>query len=378
MFSKNRKDKKISCLLILSMMVSILLSACSQAEETTAVSDTTAASTTTAQETTDDTTAEDTDATDNVSQLANSSDDFPSWFESTNGELEGMDEYMVLRSETHQDQIITDIGTIEDEDVRNAAQSYSDEGYTLFDDGGVSYYGDREYGFCHGFSGQIISNGVLKNISVWKMNETLYNYFVLGINVYWNADEGALEDDGTCIRRYLENTYTSFGDEYHYYACYEFNRETGLMTCYEESDNPDNWSIFVVPEFEYDDPELEILAQNCLDEGLCIQRYGSPDVTSLEYDISLGFEAASEDMFIDIYYSDEDTFNAYFYEGRIVEWDTEDYEVEDDGTVIRYYNYEYGMVYEYDRDAGRVIELTCYDRNNRESLEDAMDIIYGN
>lgn len=378
MFSKNRKDKKISCLLILSMMVSILLSACSQAEETTAVSDTTAASTITAQETTEGTTAEDTDATDNVSQLANSSDDFPSWFESTNGELEGMDEYMVLRSELRSSQVITDISTLDDVDVRSAAQAYYDEGYTLYDCGGVSYYGDLEYGFCHGFTGQIIVDGVLKNISVWKMNETLYNYFVLGVNVYWNPDEGALEDDGTCIRRYLENTYTSFGDEYHYYACYEFNRETGLMTLYEEDNNPGNWVITVVPEFEYDDPELEMLAQNCLDSGFSIQRYGSPDVTALEYDITLGFEAASEDMFVDVFYMDEDTFNQYYVEERIENWHSDEYEVEDDGTVIRYYQLEYGMVYEYDRDAGRAIELSACDCNSRESLEDAMDIIYGN
>ena len=378
MFRYNGKAKKVSCLLILSMMVTILLSACSQTEETTAAIDTTTAATTTVQETTEDTSADAAEATDNDAQPSDINVDLSSDFVSTYGELEGMDEYMVLRSETHQNQIITDISTIEDEDVRNAAQSYSDEGYTLFDDGGVSYFGDREYGFCHGFSGQIISNGVLKNISVWKMNETLYNYFVLGINVYWNADEGALEDDGTCIRRYLENTYTSFGDEYHYYACYEFNRETGLMTLYEEDNNPGNWVITVVPEFEYDDPELEMLAQNCLDSGFSIQRYGSPDVTALEYDITLGFEAASEDMFVDVFYMDEDTFNQYYVEGRIENWHSDEYEVEDDGTVIRYYQLEYGMVYEYDRDAGRAIELSACDCNSRESLEDAMDIIYGN
>lgn len=379
MFRYNGKAKKVSCLLILSMMVTILLSACSKTEETTAAIDTTTAATTTVQETTEDTSADAAEATDNDAQPSDINVDLSSDFVSTYGELEGMDEYMVLRSETHQNQIITDISTIEDEDVRNAAQSYSDMGYTLFDCGGVSYFGDLEYGFRTGFSGEMIDDGVLKDISVWKMNETLFNYFILENGVYWNADEGAYEDDGIYIRRYLENNYTDdHGEPRHYYACYEFNRETGIMTIYSESDNPDNWVIYIVPEFEYDDPELEVICQNCLDAGFGIQRYGSPDVTALEYDISLGFEAATEDLFIDVYYMDEDTFDQYYCEERIEYWPVEDYEVEDDGTVIRYYNFADGMVCEYDRDAGRAIELYSFSGRSRASLEEAMDIIYGN
>ena len=380
MYRFKRTKRSVSCLIILSMMLSGVLTSCSQTQETSAVSETTAATTDTTEETTTEESETEEDDVYQDDHDDDYSDGLPSWFESTNGELEGMDEYMSLRTEHWTDQVITDTDVIEDEQVREAAQGYSDQGYTLFDCGGVSSFGDLEYGFRNGFSGQGLDNGVLKNISVWKMNETLFNHFILETNVYWNPDEGAYEDDGVFMRRYLEKDYIDeFGDPHHYYCCYEFNRETGLFTFYEEDDNPGNWVIHIVPDFEYDDPELEEIAQNCIDAGCSIRRIGSPDVTALDYDISLGFEAQSEDLSVYVYYMDEDTFNEYFYEGQIEEWYSDEYEVEDDGTVIRYLMGDSNTAYEYDRDSGRAIYIMDWSASGStsEGLSDTLDTING-
>lgn len=346
------------------MILSGSIGACSKAEETTSA---TAASGTTEAETSAEETTSEPEATTSFvyePQLY-------AGFESTNGALEGQSEYMKPRYEVVWDKTyeIDDISSIEDEDVRAAAQDYADRGYTLYTVFDSGTYGDIEYEFCVGFEAELIEGDVLKTVSVWKMNETLFDYFILERAVYWDEDEGTLEDDGTVIRNYLDNE--------RYYHCFEFNRDTGLMTCFVENSDPDQWNSHIVNSERFRDDNVRALAESCLENGFGFSAIGDPDVTANDYDISLGFRGSTGGYndcgwYIEVYTTDEDTFNEYWVEGMIEYED--DYEVKDDGNLITYYVFDYEEVIQYDRETGIVIILMDCNMDNEASSRDYLDL----
>ena len=150
-------------------------------------------------------------------------------FVSSNGELEGQMDYMVecpdwetiAFEEYPDDPYITDFSVIEDEDLRAAAQSYADQGYIITDPavdqefGGA--LGDIEYQFSNGFTASYESGNYYAYVSVYKMNETLFDFFLVNYN-YMDDPSVTVTADGTVIR---------YGDDEFYV---EFNRETGIGT----------------------------------------------------------------------------------------------------------------------------------------------------
>ena len=290
------------------------------------------------------------------------------YFVSSNGELEGQDEYMVLCTpENCTMPSMIDINEIEEDDLRALAQSYADEGYYILDRLSPQNYGDYEYTFCRGFSGQCIVDGVMKEISVWKMNETLFNYFVLGHGVWWNDGEGSYSDDGTCITRSIENNYQGN----HFYACFEFNRDTGIMTFYAEDTNPDNWSMLYVGPTLHGDEDINEWLASCNELGY--QTYAGDigdnewidyEWEGEEYQIMVGFESlyVDDDIMITIRVlkMDEDCFDNAVVE-RLSN-DPADLEVTDDGNTVRYLEMSYGggTVYEYNRDTGVAVIYECW------------------
>ena len=364
----NNKITKSVAVAICMMMLTGSLAACDGSSKTetssgTTTSEVTVEVTTTETEETEETASSEEDTLSDEEQGGYTFDLGPD-FVSTNGELEGMDEYMILCSEDDwsRPSMITDLNDIEDEDLRELAQSYEDEGYTIIDRLSPQNYGDYEYTFCRGFSGQMIDDGTMKEISVWKMNETLFNYFVLGRGVWWNDDEGSYSDDGTVIKRYREFE----SAENHNYACFEFNRDTGIMTFYYEDTNEDNWHLLFVNETIHGDEDINAVLAACYELGYQIMprdigedEWIDYEWEGEEYQLMVGFEALySEEgvcITIRVFKMDEDCFeNAVV--GRF-NMGTPDFEVVDDGTVIRYIDVEYGggYVYEYNRDTGVAI-----------------------
>lgn len=291
------------------------------------------------------------------------------WFVSSNGELEGQDEYMVLCTPENctYPSMITDLNEIEEDDLRALAQSYADEGYSILDRLSPKNYGDYEYTFFRGFSGQCIVDGTMKEISVWKMNETLFSYFVIGHGVWWNDDEGSYCDDGTCITRSIENNYQGN----HFYACFEFNRDTGLMTFYSEDTNEDNWSLLFVAPYLHGDEDINAWLTACNEHHYQIMardigenEWIDYEWEGEEYQIMVGFESlySNDDLLISIRVlkMDEDCFDNAVVE-RLSN-DPGDLEVTDDGNTVRYLEMSYGggYVYEYNRDTGVAVIYECW------------------
>ena len=148
-------------------------------------------------------------------------------FVSSNGELEGQMDYMTEApdwenmdySDYPDDPYITDLSVIEDEDIRAVAQSYMDQGYRICDPAVDQEYGgaagDTEYQFTNGFTASFEDGNYYSYVSVYKMNETLFDFFFVDYN-YMNDPEIPVTDDGTVVR---------YGDEE---FDVEFNRETGI------------------------------------------------------------------------------------------------------------------------------------------------------
>lgn len=381
----NNKITKSVAVSICMMILTGSLAACDGYSKTetssgTTTSEVTVEVTTTETEETEETSSSEEDTLSDEEPEENTFD-LGTDFVSTNGELEGMDEYMILCSEDDwsRPSMITDLNDIEDEDLRELAQSYEDEGYTIIDRLSPQNYGDYEYTFCRGFSGQMIDDGTMKEISIWKMNETLFNYFVLGRAVWWNDGEGSYSDDGTVIKRYREFE----SAENHNYACFEFNRDTGIMTFYCEDTNEDNWQLLFVNETIHGDEDINAVLAACYVLGYQIMPRDIGDDEWIdyewegeEYQLMVGFEALYVDdgvcITIRVFKMDEDCFeNAVVGRFSI---GSPDFEVVDDGTVIRYIDVEYGggYVYEYNRDTGVAIIYNSWFDNVGEDVDPDM------
>ena len=152
---------------------------------------------------------------------------YSSSFQSTNGELEGQMDYMMPYPDDidwdsmPEEWDIGDLNKIEDEEIRAIAQSYQDDGYTISDpeldiEFGTGF-GDAEYMFFDGFNAYKDDGNTYSYYYVYRMNETLFNYYF----VEWNCfEEESITDDGTVIR---------YGEDDNYV---EFNRDTGIGILY--------------------------------------------------------------------------------------------------------------------------------------------------
>ena len=109
----------------------------------------------------------------------------------------------------------------EDEDIRELAQSYADEGYCIHDPEKDRQYGnafgDGEYQFSTGFTAHRVQDDSEEFISIYKMNEVLFNYFLVD---YYDMGDATYTDDGTVIRYSYDDYYV------------EFNRDTGMGCIY--------------------------------------------------------------------------------------------------------------------------------------------------
>jgi len=148
-------------------------------------------------------------------------------FVSTNGELEGQLDYMILIPDCNsldweaypEDDSLQDINSIEDADIRALAQEYIDNGYKVQDPAlmreyGMCFLGDGEYMFSNGFYAVNIGDSSTTTVHVFKMNETLFDYFLVG-NMCCGS-EIIENDDGVVI---------SYDNEFQHI---EYNRDTGI------------------------------------------------------------------------------------------------------------------------------------------------------
>ena len=305
----------------LSIMTAGVIGGCSATEETTSEE-------TSSEETTVETTTEET---------------------TTTSAQEVVVENMRPRtpSETNLHYIYSDLNDIEDEETRELAQSYADEGFVIYDQIGPERYGDNDLEFSTGFSAECITENGWTHIIIWKMSEEQYEYYILDRAVWWGPEEGDLEDDGTVITRSLYNP-TS-----HFEAYFEYNRDTGFMTFCEVEPRSEYWPLF--PE-DIEDPELYARAIECIECGYVL----APGNNTENYESISGgtcgeqFQYYDGEMHVEYTVMGEDVFNAisspdYCYSGGANE-------MSDDGNVVtRTYYDEYGnisWIYEYDRTTG--------------------------
>ena len=252
---------------------------------------------------------------------------------STHGELEGQTDYMVLASDYADAngiprRIIEDTSEIEDPDVRELAEAYLAQGYSIYDQEAElacwQSMGDGEYMFKYGFYATLYTDDSFTDLWVYKMNETLFDYFVKidvpGVEV---------EDDGTVIR-YIKNYYNGS-------TVAEFNRETGFGSVMSTSD------LTVSSYLNGDLSVIESEAVRTAAEDYASQGF---DIYYLEVMSSYGycFEFADypyadgisvmswdEPYYqYDIFEIDEDLFETVIASGELGEETSRD----DDGTVI--------------------------------------------
>lgn len=271
-------------------------------------------------------------------------------FESTNGELEGQDEYMRLRMDMGQERhfIYDDLDEIEDPDTRALAQSYADEGYIVYERTGMPRWGDIQYEFSNGFGAQYMDGQTCIIVIVERMNETLYNHY---FHDHWSPDEGEIFDDGTV------SGYRYFNEGSGYSICYEFNRETGFLICTEEEIRPEYWPMDP-GDIDFENEVLEAYALACVDAGYILEECDNIDMYNSmadgEFTCSEGFAFWNGDALVEYVAMEE----GMFYAISSPEWRYMggDYYTEDDGTVVTVtYENEDGspvFVFIYDRDTG--------------------------
>ncbi|MBO4242591.1 MAG: hypothetical protein IKT14_07215 [Clostridiales bacterium] len=140
--------------------------------------------------------------------------------------IEGAEEYIVAidwdninYDNLPDDWTLQDINTIEDEELRNTAQSYIDQGFTV-DDPALDQqygfaYGDGDYMFNQGFTAYKETQTSYEAVAVYRMNEALFEDFYTSY-----VDASQRTDDGTIVRVGADDCYV------------EFNRDTGIGTYY--------------------------------------------------------------------------------------------------------------------------------------------------
>ncbi len=370
---RSRSVAAVTSIIVVMVMITCVLNACSSPEET-APEETTAQ--TTAATTVEETTAE-TSETSEEEEYG----DLPS----TNGELEDQLEYMVLVSDYPCDETlylvtIDDLSDIEDLDIRAVAETYSEQGYDIYDqenelNKGRSL-GDGEYMFKYGFYATYsyysddFEYYESNEVWVYKMNEELFDYFMIDYMssqdfCSFDKPRDTVEDDGTVIR------YTDSLSG----ATAEFNRETGigslLMTSSWGGDTIENEDLLELMQSYEDqgyftnlfDPDSWYYYEFFYEEAY---PYGAGFQAELQGDPDPVFGSIPVIDMVYVFEADEDLFDSIVAS----DWLGEEVSREDDGTVISVqmhdeeeyegetYSYDYSL--QFNRDTNIVILSEAY------------------
>ncbi len=370
---RSRSVAAVTSVIVVMVMITCVLNACSSPEET-APEETTAQ--TTAATTVEETTAE-TSETSEEEEYG----DLPS----TNGELEDQLEYMVLVSDYPCDETlylvtIDDLSDIEDLDIRAVAETYSEQGYDIYDqenelNKGRSL-GDGEYMFKYGFYATYsyysddFEYYESNEVWVYKMNEELFDYFMIDYMssqdfCSFDKPRDTVEDDGTVIR------YTDSLSG----ATAEFNRETGigslLMTSSWGGDTIENEDLLELMQSYEDqgyftnlfDPDSWYYYEFFYEEAY---PYGAGFQAELQGDPDPVFGSIPVIDMVYVFEADEDLFDSIVAS----DWLGEEVSREDDGTVISVqmhdeeeyegetYSYDYSL--QFNRDTNIVILSEAY------------------
>ena len=370
---RSRSVAAVTSIIVVMVMITCVLNACSSPEET-APEETTAQ--TTAATTVEETTAE-TSETSEEEEYG----DLPS----TNGELEDQLEYMVLASDYPCDDYlnqvtIDDLSDIDDLDIRAVAETYSEQGYDIYDqenelNKGRSL-GDGEYMFKYGFYATYsyysddFEYYESNEVWVYKMNEELFDYFMIDYMssqdfCSFDKPRDTVEDDGTVIR------YTDSLSG----ATAEFNRETGigslLMTSSWGGDTIENEDLLELMQSYEDqgyftnsfDPDSWYYYEFFYEEAY---PYGAGFQAELQGDPDPVFGSIPVIDMVYVFEADEDLFDSIVAS----DWLGEEVSREDDGTVISVqmhdeeeyegetYSYDYSL--QFNRDTNIVILSEAY------------------
>ena len=315
MYKGGYNSKNAVAAVVMLAVLSGAFGGCQKAEETTATSP--------SEETT--ITIEDTTVSEETEETEED------W--STHGELEGQMDYMVLCSDYSDAngiprREIEDASEIEDPDIRAVAESYMEQGYTVLDQEAelASYQalGDGEYMFKYGFYAHLYTDEIMTDLWVYKMNETLFDYFIKP-----GGPAVEVEDDGTVIR-YSITTYNGS-------TVAEYNRETGFGSLMSTSD-------LTVSTYLNDDlsviesDTVRAAAEGYASQGydiyyldvMPIYGYGFED-TGYPYGGGITVLTWDEPYTqFDVFEIDEDLFESFIASGELGDEVTRD----DDGTVI--------------------------------------------
>ena len=334
----SRSVAALAGMIVIAVMLTCVLNACAPVEDKIIESATThtAAS------------SRDEDETEEVTELSSSD------------EIDGQSEYMLTCyewSERYGDNYspITDPSVFEDDALRELAQYYLDQGYTL----GCGTYGDTVYCFEYGFYACIDGESVDHYIWVYKMNEALFDHYFVERTHSYEDDVDEITDDGTVIR-YVDNSNLS-----HVVSVSEYNRDTGIGTYGLEYLNGSGSALT-------DDPTINEIARQYEDAGYNISCFDPEDDFRYEiddYPYGIGVRAFWQDQenciehYIYIFEGDEDIFESLISSedlaGVIVS-------SEDNGTILTVTSekFDFGIidtiVFEFDRSTGIItINYEC-------------------
>jgi hypothetical protein len=377
-------NRKIRRLATLALAGTVAMTSCAHsAEETTVVT------------TSEITTATEPDVSETTEEIVTTDN---SLISGTNGELEGQLDYMMLRSDYDgpvdaRECAITDASVFEDDDLREAAQYYLDQGYLLFDEGGQldlwGPLGDDEYMFDQGFFAY--TNGASGESGVWvyRMNETLFEHFLVEVNGF---DPEDVSDDGIII------SCSTFDRDEFLTSEISFDRETGIGS-YSYTYDFSEWydgEVTVVDEIENE--ALRETVRSYAERGYNLLNYNLITILGEEIEDKVGelegygIRAFWQDQennleyYVYIYSGDNDLFDATVTSGVFAD---EVYREETEDTIIvctsGYDHYEYvEYTIEYDIDAQVIIvtHVVGYDPNtwvlltrtgNQSTFQDLVD-----
>ena len=358
----SRSVAALAGIIVVAVMLTCVLNACTPAEEKTDET-TTGSSTTTDSETT---------VTEETEQESSQSGDV---------EIDGISDYMTLISDIPEyvdmyDGVIEDTSVIEDDDIRSLAETYAADGYTLIDEGGQharwSTLGDDEYAFNRGFLAMLNGDDRETDIWVYKMNEDLFDYYVVGYSGLDSDPQVETEDDGTTVR------YSYAGTDMSVVA--EFDRENGIGSLsYEMIYGYSDEIILDIDIDEIENPDLQAMARSYSDNGYYLSGFRvselySSALSDVDYPYGLGYRAFWQDQancteyYVFFFEGNEEIFDALYSDGTYGEVaDTEVY-----GTITRVTTeyFDWGAlqtyIFEYDSSNGIIVirNATVYNPNS--------------
>ena len=264
----------------------------------------------------------------------------------------------------YDDYCIEDMSVIADEELRAIAQSYYDQGFFIDNPeitlGEGMAPGDSDMMFANGFaahSGAPCDSYVYWDLQVYKMDETLFNYYFMDLNYMnpyvWDGEYDEITDDGTVIRA------VDHFDNFDFAV--EFDRSTGIAMISDIKVSYSEEDFYVTPGPITDDlsvitnDDLRAIAEDLAAEGYTIWEdgffYGLGDSSSIE-----GFQAVWQDgstcITMEVTTMNDEIFDEIF-------GDPEIYTITDNGTeaVVTYAfdGADDSEQYVYNRDTGIMV-----------------------